>query len=372
MPKAVIVGAGINGLCTAWALVRRGWEVEVIERGTAPDPRSASDDRHRLIRAHYAGFPGYAARMPAAFAAWKLLWRDLGRSHYVERGILALSRAEGDWTDRARQAYEAAGVGYAVVPEDEVARRWPMLEPDGVRYGLFSERGGVLLADLVLRDLVRWLREQGVAIRENAPVEGVDFAAGVVCWPGGTVAGDVVILAAGVGLLGLVPDFTRNFRAHRCVVLYMRPPARWAEDWARAPAWVDLGFGEDLWGMPLVGDIPMKLGYGLHTRPGDPETGREVTAEDVATITGAYRGRFRDIEKYELIQGLAAYYLMAPEERFVLKREGRVVVLSADSGHGFKFGALTGEDVAEALDGGDFDRIARRMAGHVDAITPAS
>jgi sarcosine oxidase len=58
---------------------------------------------------------------------------------------------------------------------------------------------------------------------------------------------------------------------------------------------------------------------------------------------------------------------MAPGERFLLARDRRLVVLSADSGHGFKFGALTGEDVAEALDGGDFDAVARRLAGHLPA-----
>jgi glycine/D-amino acid oxidase-like deaminating enzyme len=301
--------------------------------------------------------------MPAAFAAWDALWEDLGRNHYVERGILALSREAGDWTERSRLAFEAAGAVYEIVDPEEVGRRWPMLETEGVRYGLLSNEGGVLLADLILRDLVGWLLARGVTIREGWPVERVDFAAGSVSGPMGTASGDVVVLAAGVGLLRLVPDFMEGFRTHRCVVLYVRPPERWRGDWAGAPAWVDMGYGDDLWGMPLVGDIPMKLGYGLHTLPGDPETEREVTGEDVAAIVGAYRGRFRDIEEFQLVEGLCSFYLMAPDERFVLRREGRGVVLTADSGHGFKFGALTGEDVAEALDGGDFAAVSRRMAG---------
>ena len=363
MPKAVVVGTGINGLCTARALLKRGWSVEIVERGSAPDARSASLDRHRLIRGHYAGFPGYTARMPAAFAAWDNLWEELGRSHYVERGILALSRAEGDWTERSRLAFEAAGAEHELVDPDHVAKRWPMLDASGVRYGLSSKEGGVLLADLILRDLVDWLRVRAVTIRERWPVERVDFAAGAVSGPMGTASGDVVVLAAGVGLMRLVPDFMEGFKAHRCVVLYVWPPERWRGDWAVAPAWVDMGLGDDLWGMPLVGNIPMKLGYGLHTVPCDPETRREVTGEDVAAILGAYRGRFRDIEKFQLVEGLCSYYLMAPDERFLLRREGRGVVLSADSGHGFKFGALTGEDVAEVLDGGDFEAVSRRMAG---------
>ncbi|MEL6748100.1 MAG: FAD-dependent oxidoreductase, partial [Pseudomonadota bacterium] len=29
--RAIIVGAGINGLCTAWALHKRGWAVTVLD-----------------------------------------------------------------------------------------------------------------------------------------------------------------------------------------------------------------------------------------------------------------------------------------------------------------------------------------------------
>ena len=62
MPKALIVGAGINGLASAWGLVRADWQVEVFEAGDVPNPLAASTDHHRLIRAFYSD-PGYAARI---------------------------------------------------------------------------------------------------------------------------------------------------------------------------------------------------------------------------------------------------------------------------------------------------------------------
>ena len=367
MPKAVIVGAGVNGLATAWALVRRGWTVEVLDRGPIPNPEAASWDRHRLIRAQYAGFPGYAARLPAAFAAWERLWADLGRSHYVERGVLALSRLPGDWTDRARAAFDAGGVAYDLLEPAEVARRFPAFETDGVRYGLHSPRGGVLLADRILGDVARWLELRGVALRPDTPVERVDAAAGRVRGPAGAAAGDVVVLAAGVGLRALAPEMA-GFRAHRATVLYLDPPVELAPAWAEAPAWVDLGGEDDLWGIPPVAGIPLKLGYGRYTAPGDPARERTTTDADAAAIRAAYAGRLRGIGRFVLRAGVTSFYLMAPDERFLLRRDGRAVVLTADSGHGFKFGALTGEDVAAALDGGDFDAVAHRLAGHGAAL----
>jgi glycine/D-amino acid oxidase-like deaminating enzyme len=360
MPKAVIVGAGINGLCTARALVARGWQVEVLEAGPAPNPAAASEDRHRLIRAQYTD-PGYAARLPAAFAAWDALWRDLGRSHYIERGVLALSRAPGDWTDRSRAA--AGGAGMEDLGPAEITRRWPMLAPEGLRFGLYAPRGGVLLADRILADLRRWLGERGVAIRTGTPVTAIDAAAGAVHGPAGGSAGDVVIVAAGVGVPRLLPGLAGDLVPHRVVLAWVEPPQRWRADWDAAPTWVDLGGAEDLWGMPPVAGMAMKLGAGHLTRPGDPETERRLAPGEAETVLAAYRGRFRDIDDFRVVEGLVNFYLMAPGERFVLRRDRRVVLLSADSGHGFKFGPLTGADVAEALDTGAFDAVARRLAG---------
>jgi glycine/D-amino acid oxidase-like deaminating enzyme len=42
MTKALIVGGGIAGLSTAWALARRGVRVELFEQGPLPNPRASS------------------------------------------------------------------------------------------------------------------------------------------------------------------------------------------------------------------------------------------------------------------------------------------------------------------------------------------
>ncbi len=62
---------------------------------------------------------------------------------------------------------------------------------------------------------------------------------------------------------------------------------------------------------------------------------------------------------------------MAPEERFVLRQHDRVLAVSACSGHGFKFGALSGRDVAEAVTGSaPVEAVAERMAGRQPVRVP--
>jgi glycine/D-amino acid oxidase-like deaminating enzyme len=361
--KAVIAGAGINGLCTAWALVRAGWQVEIAEAGPIPNPLAASSDNHRLIRTHYAGFPVYAARIAEAFAAWAELFADTGTDGYVERGILALSRAAGDWTDRGVAAMSEAGIPHQILDPVEIARRFPAFATDGVRFGAYTATGGALLADRILAGLAGWLSRSGAALHPGRPVTGLDAATGTALTPQGPLQRDVLILAAGIGLPALVPSVTDGFHPRRALVVYADPPPDLAAAWADAPCWVDLGHEDDLWGMPPIAGLPLKLGFGLNTTAGDPATGRQVVPQDTRNILGAYAGRLKGIDRFSHRLTVANFYLMAPAERFHLSRDRRAVVLSADSCHGFKFGALTGCDVVAALSG-DFDAVARRLAGH--------
>jgi glycine/D-amino acid oxidase-like deaminating enzyme len=75
------------------------------------------------------------------------------------------------------------------------------------------------------------------------------------------------------------------------------------------------------------------------------------------------RSRLRDFERYELIEGKTCFYTVEPEERFLALARGRGLVLSACSGHAFKFGPVIGARVAEAVSGGDVASLARWAAG---------
>src|SRR5690554_6035862 len=86
--RILVVGAGIIGLCTAWALARDGHEVTVLEQGPVPNPNGSSVDFHRLIRYAYGDRLGYTRMVGEAHAAWERLWSDLGERLYVRTGTL--------------------------------------------------------------------------------------------------------------------------------------------------------------------------------------------------------------------------------------------------------------------------------------------
>ena len=75
--KVIIVGGGIVGLSTAWALTKRGHAVTLIERGQIPNPMAASGDHHRIMRRAYSAASGYAPMITEAFEAWDSVWEDM-------------------------------------------------------------------------------------------------------------------------------------------------------------------------------------------------------------------------------------------------------------------------------------------------------
>lgn len=364
-PKTLIVGAGVTGLATAHALVAAGHDVTVLDRGPIPNPLASSFDRHRLIRPHYPGFPVYTARIREAFAAWQALWDELGERHYVETGVIAVSLAAGDWADRARAAMEAVGEPHETYGPAEFERRHPQFAIPDMACCLYTPRGGALLADRILAGYVRLLRAAGATLVENAPVVSVDPVRGAAVTTDGRVfEADAVVVAPGVGAPALFPEpVASDLKPQRSVLLYVRPPKRWAAAWAAGPAWVDLGGEHEYWGIPPLPGIPMKLGLGAVAPDGDPAVDRICTPGETKAILDAYRHRIRDVDDVEVVEPHCNWWTLAPEERFVLTRHERAFYLSACSGHGFKFGALTGRDVAAAMTGAEtVERVADRLA----------
>jgi glycine/D-amino acid oxidase-like deaminating enzyme len=243
-------------------------------------------------------------------------------------------------------------------------RRYPVFNTHDTAYGLMTDSGGVLFADAILADLAASLRARGATLVERFAADTVDVsAAHTRSKDGRQLQGDVLIAAAGIGVGALFGEhLSERFTPMRSIVLYIEPPLSWLPHLRALPCWLSLGGEGDLWGAPPIDSIPMKIGCGGNTRPGDPAQ-RRVSASEIESILALYRSRLADFGTARPILGIANFWTKAPAGRFVFRRIERCYVVAACSGHGFKFGPLTGQDVAEAITTGHVATASRRLAG---------
>lgn len=355
--NVIIVGGGIAGLSTAWALAGRGHKVTLFEQGVIPNPLAASGDHHRIIRRAYPAASGYAPLITEAFTAWEALWADLGATHYDARGFAMFSQVAGDEADIYRAGLDDGGFDYEEVGEAEWQARFPFINRAPMRWGVVSPEGGVLHCRKIASGLRDWLFRAGVEIRENTPVSAIHAEAGrVQTADGARFSADCIVVAAGGWAAQLLPALADVLTVHRTAVTYVEPPAAMRAAWAASPVLLDLGSTLDAYIIPPSGEGGLKFGTGRHkvrARNGDAGADRTPRPREGEEILAHFRDVIHDIDAYAVQSTVTCAYTFTADENFTAERFGKVIAVSACSGHGYKFGAAVGRRAAMAVETGD-------------------
>ena len=355
----IVVGAGIAGLLRAWALAKAGHRVIVLEQGSIPNPLAASGDHHRIIRRAYGKMAGYGRLISEAYDAWDEMWIDLGERHLDPRGFLCVSREAGDEAEQFRDGMLEGGWPIDVMDVAAAAKRWPFLSPDEIRYVFYSADGGALHCRRIAQGLAAWLRQNGADLRSGCKAVAVNAAAGLVTLESGeAIFADRVIVCAGAWTTKLFPDLQQRLATYRTALAYVDPPADLRRQWETAPVILDIGCNVDCYMNPFSEGAGMKFGSGLiNARTDDADANREPAVGEGEAIRDIFTPVIARISQYSITEVVTCAYTFTEDEKFAVYEKGKCLVISACSGHGYKFGAAVGRRAAQCVTSGDLDRV---------------
>jgi glycine/D-amino acid oxidase-like deaminating enzyme len=371
--KAIIVGGGIMGLATAWALARAGHEVELLEQGPLPNPLASSMDDHRLIRHPYGDHRGYARMIDDAYAAWDLLWGDLGQRFYAPTGTLALTGNGETWAARSAAVLAELGKPMTELRLAELSRRFPQLDTKGVERAFWIDTGGELFAQDIVAALTRHLAQKpGVRLHPDTPVRTVDLErARVVVHSGATHDADIVVVAAGAWVGRLLPSLGRRLIPSRQIVAYFDLPDDQRAAWATAPMIIYKTGDVGLYLVPPAEGRGLKIGDHAFSRSGDPAGSRDASSAEIGPLLERCRSLLKGFERWRIARLKACFYTVTADERFVVEQQGaKGWVMSPCSGHGFKFGAVMGLELARTIVAGRDPAAHARWAAGLEGDRP--
>jgi sarcosine oxidase len=315
-----VVGAGLHGLATARTLGRNGHDVVVYEQFELGHARGSSHGRTRIFRLAYSE-ETWVRLAQEALGGWRELERETGEKLLSLDGFLELYR-EG--VQSSQEALEACGVACELLSREEAEERFGVRPAEDTMV-LLQPDAGVVLADRALSAFAR-----GVRIETGRRIESLDeLAEPVVVVTAGPWARR---LLAGAGIELPVVE-TRETVAY--FHLDGPVPSVVAEVVTRGHGFYSL-FD------PVYG---LKVGSHKRGKPSDPDEEKGADPDVVREIAEWTAERFPRAAP-EPVHAESCFYTTTDDERFILERHGRIVVGSACSGHGFKFGPAIGTRLA--------------------------
>lgn len=357
MAEYVVVGAGIMGLSTARELRERGHDVALVDAFGPGNPRATSSDENRVIRCGYGGadlYSKWAKRSLAMWASWQLRWDE---QVLYACGVLWLVMSDEAYGMSIVADLTRNRVPFDVLDARALKRRYPQIDPRGVKWSILETGSGTLLARKSCLAIAREFELSGgrVVRAEVRPGGAVGRRLKNVVSGSSTISGRAFVFACGPWLPRLFPALLkRKIAVTRKDVFYFgTPPGDERFDVSRLPVWLELG--TKCYGIPSVDGRGFKATADLPGRAVDPSTMSRTPSAAILKVTRAcLKRRFPGMAAAPVVESRVCQYEATKDDQMIFDRHPdfeNVWIVGGGSGHCFKHGPVIGELVADVVAG---------------------
>lgn len=346
----IVVGAGINGLSAAYHLLRRGaGQIAVLEQFEIAHGMGSSHGASRITRSTYST-PKYVELIQVAHSQeWPRWARDAGREF--------LHPTPGCFFGPGNQAYIES-----LESLSELQLAVEILNPAQARVafpGFAFPDSQLVVRDLTCAvvaaaDTVRWLATQvarSAQLIENCPVLTIEPGKDLIRLhtAQGAFACERLVVTAGAWMGHLFPELAGRLQvAHQDVGYFAIEGADEFPVWVYCPQ-----EGDSFYGLPAFQRPGAKVAR-HRTGPQGDQPDRPIPKVMPATVQAELEAfvAAQFVNPATCVGYEACLYTNTRSEDFILDHhpdDPRIVVGSACSGHGFKFGPLSGRLLTELL-----------------------
>jgi sarcosine oxidase len=361
-PELVVVGAGAFGGWTALSLREMGLAVTLVDAYGPGNARSSSGGETRQIRAGYEDRELYTRWVLEAFGRWKAREAEWGRRLLYETGRLLLASEWNRSLETTKAALDKYRVPSEVLSHDELRRRYPQMNPEGVGVALFEPTTAVLKAREGCLAVAEAFQKKGGRLRTGLASLGRRSGSrliDVALSDGTAITASTFIFACGPWLGKVFPDVMKGklFTPRRDVFFFGAPAGDERFSHPHFPNFSEEHRG--YYGFPSIDGRGFKVCPVGERTAFDPDTDeRLVSPYQVKRARDYLALRFPALEDQPVVETRVCQLEMSVDEHFIVDRHPaleNVWLVGGGSGHGYKHGPVVGEYVARRVTGKDED-----------------
>jgi glycine/D-amino acid oxidase-like deaminating enzyme len=357
-PHVAVIGAGAFGGWTALYLLRRGARVTLLDAWGPGNSRASSGGETRVIRGTYGPSQPYTKMAAHAMQLWREHEKRWNRQFLHPCGVLWMAAGGDDQFERGSlPLLREAGIPCEELSAADLEKRWPQINLEGVRWGIYEPESGFLTARVACQAVLDGFLAEGGEYRQASVVSrDLDSAPGdaLTLSDGTKLIADHYVFACGPWLGKLFPrTIGDRVRPTKQDVFFFGTPAgddRFSDQ--KLPVWADHR-NQFIYGIPGNEGRGFKVADDTRGPDFDPTSGeRQASADGLRTIREYLGFRFPALKNAPLLETRVCQYENSPDNNFIIDRHPlseRVWLLGGGSGHGFKHGPALGEMVAELV-----------------------
>jgi sarcosine oxidase len=355
--RVAVVGCGAMGAAAGWRLAARGAQVVCFDRHSPPHALGSSHGESRITRTAYFEGPWYVPLLQETFPLWRELERATGMELLTLTGALMIGPPTAPAVTGALAAADRYGLDVRLFKADELRRAYPGHIVGNRDVAVLDAQAGFIRPEAAVAGMLGQVAALGGEVRNGIVVSAVNHRAnGVDVVTGeGTETFDAVVIATGPWMHELVAWLPLTVERQVLAWFAIDGQADWLTP-ARFPVFIeqahDIG---DVYGFPTLDGVSVKIARHHEGNVTDPDhVVREVDGSELDPLRRYVRTHLRGVSQ-RVTRTVTCMYTNTPDGHFAIgvhPEDARVVVLSACSGHGFKFSPVIGEIAADlAFDG---------------------